>query len=336
VALELVSRDRLLRAATSLPARLAVTTGLLAIVAATIDWDALSEAIANASWGWFVACLAMIWIGFVLGAVRWRLLLAAASVAARMRLALRAYVCGAFANSLLPTGFGGDAVRAWLVAHSGAPLARSLTSVLVDRATALGCGLLLAWIAVAAAPGEVPGAHAGLLAVCSGAALAGFVLIALAARRSGLGRFVPASLRPYAAEVAATLRGYLRDRRLAAEVLGLGLAFQASAVAAIWALAQMLDLEVGAAPLAVVTPLVLIATALPISIAGFGVREGSFVALLGDLGVSAGEATLLSLLSVAAMALASLPGGALLLLGRGRPVGAEAGGPSEAPGVPLP
>jgi uncharacterized membrane protein YbhN (UPF0104 family) len=249
---------------------------------------------------------------------------------------LRAYVSGAFANNLLPTGFGGDAVRAWLVARSGRPLARSLTSVLVDRATALACGLLLAWIAVALKPGEIPGSHLGLLGICTAGALAGLGVAVLAASRSGLGRLVPESLRPYAAEVAATLRAYLANRRLLVEVLVLGLAFQASVVAAMWALGRMLDLGIGVAPFAVVTPLVLIATALPISIAGFGVREGSFVALLGDLGASAADATLLSLLSVCAMALASLPGGALLLLGRGRPVLAAAREASETPGMPLP
>jgi uncharacterized membrane protein YbhN (UPF0104 family) len=319
-----VSRERLWRIATSLPVRLAVTAGLLAIVAATIDWDALGDAISTASWGWFAAAVGMIWAGFLLGALRWRLLLVAASIAAGAALALRAYVCGAFANNLLPTGFGGDAVRAWLVAHSGRPLARSLTSVLVDRATALACGLLLAWIAVAFGHDEIPGSHVGLLALCTAGAVVGLGLAVVAASKSGLGRLVPASLRPYAAEVAETLRAYLRDRRLLVEVLVLGLAFQASVVAAMWALGQMLDLGIGVAPFAVVTPIVLIATALPISIAGFGVREGSFVALLGDLGANAGEATLLSLLSVAAMALASLPGGALLLLGRGRPVLAAA------------
>ena len=65
-------------------------------------------------------------------------------------------------------------------------------------------------------------------------------------------------------------------------------------------------------------PLVLIATAPPISVGGFGVREGSFVALLADAGVSAADATLLSLLSAAVMVLASLPGGLALLIGYDR------------------
>jgi hypothetical protein len=81
----------------------------------------------------------------------------------------------------------------------------------------------------------------------------------------------------------------------------------------------MLGLGLAPALIAVVVPLVLIATALPVSIGGFGVREGSYVALLADAGVSSGDATLLSLLSAAAMALASLPGGLVLLVGHEAP-----------------
>ena len=62
----------------------------------------------------------------------------------------------------------------------------------------------------------------------------------------------------------------------------------------------------------------LILSTAPISIGGYGVREGSYVLVVGYAGVSATDATLFSLLSAAAFALASLPG-ALALLVRRRP-----------------
>ena len=65
-------------------------------------------------------------------------------------------------------------------------------------------------------------------------------------------------------------------------------------------------------------PIVLLATLAPISVAGLGVREGTYVLLLGDLGVSSSDATLLSLFTVAALALASLPGGVAIAMGRGK------------------
>jgi uncharacterized protein (TIRG00374 family) len=315
--------------ATSLPARILVTALLLALVARTIDWEAVGESIADASWGWFAGAVVLILCSFVLASERWRMLLVVAEVVTSLRAALRAYLAGAFANNLLPTGFGGDALRAWIVAPSSLPFARSLTSVAVDRATALACGVALAWVGVVLDPGALDAAQLAPLAIVS---LGGLLLLAVvlsALRRGGLGRRLPERVRPWVAQVAETLRTYAADRRLLAVVLGLGFAFQLLTLAATWALAEMLGLDLEPALIAVVVPLVLIATALPISIGGFGVREGSYVALLADAGVTAGDATLLSLLSAAAMALASLPGGLVLLVGD-RPAVPSDGGPRAA------
>jgi hypothetical protein len=56
-------------------------------------------------------------------------------------------------------------------------------------------------------------------------------------------------------------------------------------------------------------------TLIPISIGGFGVREGSYVVLLGGASIGATDATLISILSVAALFLASVPGAVMLARG---------------------
>jgi hypothetical protein len=94
----------------------------------------------------------------------------------------------------------------------------------------------------------------------------------------------------------------------------LGLLYQALIVLAAWTLARAIDLDLSYTLLLVVTPLVIVVTLMPISIAGFGVREGGYVALLAQAGVSSTDATLLSLLNVAALAIATLPGAVALLV----------------------
>jgi uncharacterized membrane protein YbhN (UPF0104 family) len=229
--------------------------------------------------------------------------------------AIRAYGIGAFANNLLPTGFGGDAVRAWLVARRGRPLVRSLTSVAVDRATALACLLILAWVGVAISPDSIPTGLTVLLGAATLIGSLGAIAMIAALRRRGLGRFLPEPLRPWTREVAETLRGYGRDRGLTVRAAVLGLAFQASIITATWMLAKALGLRLDPPILAVVVPLVLIATLVPISIAGFGVREAAFVGLLGEVGTSSADAVVLSLMAVTSLAIASLPGGLALVLG---------------------
>jgi glycosyltransferase 2 family protein len=304
---------------TSLPGRIVVTVGLLTIVALSIEWDLLVERLQGAAWGWFALGVGLIMLGLAIGAVRWQFLLNGAELYPRLRESVRAYAIGAFSNNLLPTSFGGDAVRAWIVARRGAPLARALTSVAADRVSAFYCLIPLGWIGVAVGGDEIPGELVALFAAATAVAALGGVVAVVILRRRGLGRILPERLRPWAAEVARTLRGYGHNRGLQVRVTVLGLAFQGCMVAAFWSLSEALGLGLDPGLLAVVLPLVLMAMLMPISIAGFGVREGAFVALLAEAGTPASDAVLLSLLTVAAISIASLPGGVAMLLRQERP-----------------
>jgi glycosyltransferase 2 family protein len=314
---------RLAAIATSLPGRILISAGLLAIVALSIDWADVTDRLSDASWGLFALATLLLISNISLAALRWQLLLNGAGLHPLLRASLRAYWIGLFANNLLPTGFGGDAVRAWLVAPKGAPLARALTSVIVDRATAFGVLLPIAWLGAAIGGDEIPGSIVVLLAIVTAASAAGALVAIALLRRRGLGRFLPAAMRPWAAEVAKTLRRYGAERERMAEVVFLAIAFQFLIIAATWVLSESLGLDIGPELIAVVLPLVLFATIIPISIAGFGVREGAFVALLGEAGVSSADAVLLSLATVASLAIASLPGGVLMIVRHERIESAE-------------
>jgi uncharacterized membrane protein YbhN (UPF0104 family) len=108
---------RLLAVVTSVPGRLIVRAALLALVARSIDWSALDDSLSGATWGWFAAGTAIVCVALLTGAVRWHALLHHAHLPARPVETLRAYWIGIFSNNFLPTGFGGDVVRAWLVAR---------------------------------------------------------------------------------------------------------------------------------------------------------------------------------------------------------------------------
>lgn len=306
---------RALAVVTSLPGRLVITAALLAAVALSIDWTQVGDRVGAGHWGVFALAVAALIAGLTLGGVRWHLLLRAAGLPVTGAETGRAYAIGLFANNFLPTSFGGDAARAIIVAPPGRGLVRALVSVLVDRLTALICLVAVCWLLVALNPSTVPGELVLALGVLTVAGAVGLV-IALPAMRRGAARFLPARLRPSAAEVGAQLRAYLADFTLMWRIFALGLGFQAFVVLEAWLLVRSVDLDIPLAVIAVSLPLALVATMLPFSIAGFGLREGAYVVILGTAGVSAADATLFSLLSVIAMTLASLPGGLAMLLKR--------------------
>jgi uncharacterized membrane protein YbhN (UPF0104 family) len=293
--------------------RLLVSLALLAVVATQIDFHALRGRLGAGSWGWLAGAVAVLFASFAVGAVRWHVYIGAAGMASSRRQALRAYLIGMFTTNFLPTQIGGDVTRAWVASGQGTRV-RSLTTVVVDRATALGCLILVGWIAVLASPAGVPGQLEAALGAAAGAYALACVLCVLVFRRAGLG-VVPDRARPAAREIRATLIACL-TRPVIARTVAIGLAFQGLVCLGAWMVGRAIPLDVPFAVLAAVLAPVMILTALPVSIAGFGVREGSLVVLLGYAGVSATDATLFSLLSAAVFALASLPGALALLVGR--------------------
>ena len=81
-----------------------------------------------------------------------------------------------------------------------------------------------------------------------------------------------------------------------------------SFVYAAWLLAQALSIDISLTEMLLIVPITNLLIALPISIAGWGVREGLFIAGLGYLNVSADSALALSILYGLLMLVVSIPG----------------------------
>ncbi len=304
--------DVLRRLAGSVWARAAVSAGLLAIVATQVDFRQAWDQLVDGDWEFFLLAVAATLLAFVVAARRWLIYLLAAGVAARFLAALRAYLIGVFATNFLPSQIGGDVARAWIVGRPGTRT-RAATTVVIDRGTALGCLLAVAWIALASDPEPVPGSLIATLGAVSVAFVVAGLAVAVALEHGGkLSARLPVRVHGHARDVGAAARGCLATRVLA-QTIALGLVFQGLAAAAAWLVARSISLGVPFSTLVVTLPLVVALAVVPISIGGLGVREGGFVVLLGQAGVSTTEATVFSLLTAVAFAIASLPGAALLL-----------------------
>jgi uncharacterized protein (TIRG00374 family) len=309
--------------------RAVVSLGLIALVLSRIDIEAAASRLSSGQWGWFALASLVLLGALAVGAIRWHLFLRAAGIGRALGATVRAYAIGAFVTSFLPTAFGGDAVRAWLVSARGTRT-RALVSVVIDRASLFLAAVVLAWIVLALDPGAVPWRiTAALTAVTVLIVVGAAVVSAVALIGAGaMKRHAPLI------EAARAARACLSDRRILWRTFLLGLLYEGLAVGALWLVAKSIALDVSVAVLATTLPTVLVLTALPFSIGGLGVREGSYVLLLHQAGVSTTDATMLSLLSTVLFALASLPGAlAMLTSTRGRstmPIAEPASGPKGA------
>ena len=117
--------------------------------------------------------------------------------------------------------------------------------------------------------------------------------------------------------LAAGVRAVFASTRAIAAVVMLTLCGYVIASYVVYVLARgiAIDLSLGNALLLI--PLVTLVTVLPISIAGWGLRESAMVVALGMIGVSASAAFSLSLLQGLVAMASGVPGGLLWLSMRG-------------------
>lgn len=289
--------------------KLAVTLAVLGVLGVKADWPALLARVAGADPAWLAAGFLAKLLAVVCAGERWRDALRATGERVSHGLAMRLMFTGLFFGQVLPGALGGDVVRGWLTYRGGASSAAVLLALVLDRMLALiGCVALLFLglpHLVATAPPAV--AWAGPAAV---ALLALGMVMGLQADRIPLPGFL---LRPpvrAAQEQVARLRGALLSRAALAGLLH-SAAVHACTVFAVIAYAQALGIPLRVLDVLAVVPMTIFAAALPISLNGWGVREGAFVAGFALYGLGATDALALSLMIGLSVTLSSLPGGLL-------------------------
>ncbi len=309
------------RIAESLPGRIAVTLALLGLVASQIDWSLMAERIRHGHPLDFLAAVLLVLLALVIGACRWWLLLQKADMRLGAVPVARIYAIGTFSNTFLPTSVGGDVTRALLVVRRGPLLTRAAITIIVDRIAGLFGLVGMAWIAFAFQPAVVPSDAQIFLAWVTAAVLVGSLLALMAVfRGSRLARAItPHRLVSVARASRSLLHTYATDPLLLVALLISSLLYQALVSLQLVMLARAIDVHLSLATAAVVLTLVTVVTLIPVSIGGFGVREGSYVVLLGGASIAATEATLISVLTVATLFIASLPGAYFLARGGLKP-----------------
>ena len=313
--------------------RLAVTVAFGALAFWGTGAGAVLDELAGGQPSWMIGALAVLSLSYVLASVRWWLLLRGQDVAIGLPTAVSLTWIALFAGNLLPTGFGGDAVRAWMGGRRAGALALVTASVLVDRLTAVWALFALGVAAVVLRGSALPeGAVVSLVVSSAAVALGSVVLLAPAPARlvvSATRRWPRVSGR--VERLGAGLGRFGADRRLLTAAVGTSLAAQSCVIVAAWMLARGLGLKLGLDVVAVTVPVALLATAVPTSINGLGVHQAVFRALLVPAGLAPAEAVAFSVATVAAGVIVSLPG--IVLWARRRGSGADA---FSGPGAPRP
>jgi uncharacterized membrane protein YbhN (UPF0104 family) len=294
--------------------RLLITIGLFWVLASRLDVARAEEIAGHASP--LLLAMALIALLAVLppNALRWHVILTAERPSPGLGSLTKLLFVGLFFNQVLPTGIGGDAVRAWRCRRLGIDLGAAVRSVLLDRVSgyvvmvALYTASLPALLRVLLDPGE----RAGLVAIF-GIALLGLLALPLMDCLPLPARLLRLPMFAALGELSRETRRLVTRPGRCIAVLGLSVVTIGLTVLTYMLVGDSLGVSLSLATWLLVIPPVSLIQLLPISLAGWGVREVSMVVILAGFGVPAAAALATSVLTGLALLVISLPGGLIWL-----------------------
>ncbi len=258
--------------------RLAISGGILALILWKVNPGRVLSEMAGANIWLLVACMFIALSGYILAGFRWHLFMRAHGLRVSFPDTLWAMFAGLFIGNFLPAGAGVDVVRgAWMVRKHG-ELAKVSASIVADRLTGF---IILAFTALAAV-----WVHSDLrvpVAILAILLLAGTILaftdpfITLAEKTIGRLRWLRIGER-----AMSFLRAFhFYGRRPGLLFLTFLLALVLQVVFAI--VGHLVSGALGYWPplwaSLIFVPTVNLLAMLPVSVSGFGVREGAFLFL---------------------------------------------------------
>jgi len=290
-------------------AKATISILLLYLSLHSIDLGTLGARLSRLESGWIVLALLLLTVQVVLLAVRWRNISAACGANLPFILALQISFIATFFNQVLPSTVGGDGMRIWLFARKGAGWASAIYSVLLDRIAGV---LVLALIVIACLSFTFslvhdPIARAVLLVIGVGV-ITGTLVFVLIGRyfRQLFDRWRLTRHLAAASRISAALCSSHRD---AAIVFACSVAIHLITAAAAWCCAKAIASPVSFAQILFLLPPVLLIATLPVSIAGWGVRESSFMFAFAHAGLAQSDGLAISILFGAASFIVGLVGG---------------------------
>ncbi|MDQ6996282.1 MAG: lysylphosphatidylglycerol synthase transmembrane domain-containing protein [Mariprofundus sp.] len=286
--------------------KLLLSALLLAYLAWSLDLSGIIELLKTADWKLvFLACLCLI-IGQLLSAIRWSWLARGLGLSVLVARKIQLYFLGMFLSLFLPSIIGGDVARGWLLAkgreNAGWPAA---ASVILERVNGVvGLGLLVSFCMLFL---DIPWLW---MALWNGGVVILFIALLTTSRWWPL---LAAS--GWSGKLSGWKTLPLTSSMFQAawwKSLPVSIVFQILVVQAHVLLGMAVGMEMSWFAYGFMVCLVALASAIPVSFNGFGIREAGYVSLAVWFGASAEAAGAMAALWVLVLLIVALPGGVVL------------------------
>lgn len=287
--------------------KLAVTVFFFVLIFDKVNVNATIKILKETDLFFFVIALIVMIFEILIANIRWRLVLNQLGLSISFTKSLKYLWIGVFFNQALPSSIGGDAVRGYyLYKKEQYTLSEASIGVLLDRIIGL-LGLVILVILT------LPIIFDSVFSSSTKWTIFIVILTALVAiLMSLIIDLFPKKISTWKlfvnlSKFSLNGRSALLSSNGFLSVL-ISLIIHSTFVCSAWLLAVALSIDIALLEMLLIVPITNLLVALPISIAGWGIREGLFIAGLAYLNISSEAALALSILYGLLMLIVSIPG----------------------------
>jgi len=312
--------------------RLLVSGGMLALVFTHIpdlreilpDDDRLRTVL------YLTAAVVVTFFGVVLSAWRWQRVFVVLGTRAPLPSLLSHTFAGLFVGNALPGTIGGDVLRVSRATKTVDSGTTAFVSVALERLSGFVALPCLTFLGLALRPSILDQPRAWIApAIAGGTLVALVVIVFLAGHPRIAGRFADhENWMRFIGAVHTGVDDLRRRPRAVAGVLGAALLYQSSVVLSVFFIVKALEIDIPVAVVIAFIPAVAMAQVVPISVGGFGVREGLLALFLHPWGVSTAQSVGIGLCWYGMMLLVSLAGAPAFAMGHRNHRASPSPGPS--------
>ena len=285
--------------------KLIITVVMFYFLFKYVDFDNLVHILAKSHGGTILIALLFQLASTYLAAYRWRLIMNILVFNESVSYYVKSYFKGTFFNQVLPSSIGGDAVRIIDLTQSGYDKKEAFYGIFVDRVVGLVGLLVLNLLATIIFYGTFEDSFSNLIILITLGGIGGFLSLFYLEKITFLANYKFLNLFH---RLARRLNNLYSDRTLLLKHIGVSVGVHFLSVLTLYALALSIDFHMSFQTFLIAVPPVFLLTIVPVSLAGWGIREGAMIGIFMLVGADETKVLAMSILYGLLLIISSLPG----------------------------
>lgn len=285
--------------------RLVITALLFYLIMRSVDFRDVVDVIKQLDYMLLIPALLLQLASTLVAAYRWYLIMHILDFGQSLYYYIASYFKGTFFNQALPTSIGGDAIRVLDTGKLGKGHKEAFYGVFIDRVVGLSGLMMLNLVAILISPELLPYKLDWLIGLIAVAGITGVIVLLFLRKIDWLARFKITRMFHH---ISIRMNRVYHSAGSSLLQTALAVTIHLLVMGCIFLIGTSIGLDLPFTTFLVLVPPALLLTVLPVSLAGWGIRETALIGLFVLIHADRAQVLTMSLIYGALVVVSSLPG----------------------------